>query len=180
MQRCEEAKVHNLITLGGQHQGVFGVPNCNSLSHKSCESLRRALTRSAYTQALQNHLVQATYWHDPMKETDYRQHSSFLANINNEYDLNIEYSKNLQKLNKFVMVKFTNDTMVTPRDSSWFSFYASGQDSEILPLKESRVYSRLGLNKMMLNNQLAFLESAGNHLQFSHQWFVDNILIYLR
>lgn len=48
-QRCPVPPMLNLISLGGQHQGVFGLPNCPSLSHKSCESFRKMLNVAAYT-----------------------------------------------------------------------------------------------------------------------------------
>lgn len=52
---------------------------------------------------MQNFLVQATYWHDPLNEDKYTEHSSFLADINNEKIVNQTYIDNLQKLNRFVL-----------------------------------------------------------------------------
>lgn len=49
---------------------------------------------------MQKTLVQATYWHNPLKEDEYRHHSSFLADINNEVTINQTYVENLKKLNK--------------------------------------------------------------------------------
>lgn len=51
---------------------------------------------------LQRFLVQATYWHDPLKEEIYRKSSTFLADINNELTINATYVENLKKLNKWV------------------------------------------------------------------------------
>ena len=169
----------NLVTLGGQHQGVFGVPNCNAMRHSTCEDFRKILTTAAYTSSVQNALVQATYWHDPLREEDYKRGSTFLADINNEREINQDYVDRLQKVEKFVMVMFSNDTMVTPRESSWFMFYRPGQDQEVLPLKESPVYERLGLKAMDEKGQLVFHECDGNHLQFPTNWFRSNVIPYL-
>lgn len=49
---------------------------------------------------VQNELVQATYWHDPLHENSYRLKSSFLADINNELYINERYAENLNKLKK--------------------------------------------------------------------------------
>jgi palmitoyl-protein thioesterase len=49
---------------------------------------------------MQNYLVQATYWHDPLNEEEYRNFSSFLADINNEREVNTEYVNNLKKLKR--------------------------------------------------------------------------------
>lgn len=49
---------------------------------------------------MQNYLVQATYWHNPLKERDYKKKSSFIAEINNEYRINQTYIDNLQRLKR--------------------------------------------------------------------------------
>lgn len=179
VQRCPEAKVINLISLGGQHQGVFGVPNCNAMRHKTCEEFRRILTTTAYTTAVQDSLVQATYWHDPLREEEYKAGSTFLADINNELEINEDYVARLQSVRKFVMVMFSNDSMVTPRESSWFQFYAPGQDKTLMALNKSSVYTRLGLDQMNKDGKLIFHECEGNHLQFPKNWFNENVMPYL-
>ena len=43
-------------------------------------------------------------------------------------DRKSEYKNNLIKLNKFVMIKYDQDTMVTPEDSQWLiTFYTKAQ-----------------------------------------------------
>lgn len=50
LQRCDGLpKMRNLITLGGQHQGVFGLPNCPSLTRSGCEYIRQLLNYAAYS-----------------------------------------------------------------------------------------------------------------------------------
>uniref|UniRef100_A0A8C6ZG18 Palmitoyl-protein thioesterase 1 n=1 Tax=Nothoprocta perdicaria TaxID=30464 RepID=A0A8C6ZG18_NOTPE len=113
-QRCPSPPMLNLISVGGQHQGVYGFPRCPGESSHICDWIRKTLDLGAYTPAVQEHLVQAEYWHDPLKEEDYRKNSIFLADINQERGINETYKKNLMALKKFVMVKFLNDTMVDP------------------------------------------------------------------
>lgn len=43
------------------------------------------------------------------------------------------------------MVKFINDTIVVPRESQWFEFYAPGQDTDIVSLRNSRLYTNVRL-----------------------------------
>ena len=96
-----------------------------------------------YFSWVQNGLVQAEYWHDPLNEEEYRQWSVFLADINNERAKNKTYIKNLLNLNSFVMVKFNNDTMVEPVESEWFGFYKPGQSSDVVTLQESDLYIKV-------------------------------------
>lgn len=180
-QRCPTPRMNNLITLGGQHQGVFGLPDCPSISSKTCEYFRQLLNYAAYASWVQNYLVQATYWHDPLNELAYKESSTFLADINNERMINETYIDNLQKLNKFVMVKFTKDKIVQPIESQWFGYYKPGQDRETQKLEESELFlkNRLGLQEMQTRNKLVFLECEGNHLQFTKDWFKKNIYPFL-
>ncbi|KAM6899209.1 palmitoyl-protein thioesterase 1 [Xenentodon cancila] len=181
-QRCPSPPMKTLISVGGQHQGVYGLPRCPGESSHICDMIREALNKGAYTDMVQKHLVQAQYWHDPLNEDLYKQHSRFLADINQERGINETYRKNLQQLEKFVMVKFLNDTMVDPVASEWFGFLRAGQAKEMETLQESELYKqdRLGLAAMDKAGKLVFLATAGDHLQFSRDWFIANLLPFLR
>ncbi|XP_012502158.1 PREDICTED: palmitoyl-protein thioesterase 1 [Propithecus coquereli] len=180
-QRCPSPPMINLISVGGQHQGVFGLPRCPGESSHICDFIRKTLNAGAYSKAVQERLVQAEYWHDPIKEDVYRNHSIFLADINQERGVNESYKKNLMALKKFVMVKFLNDSIVDPVDSEWFGFYRSGQAKETIPLQETTLYTqdRLGLKEMDKAGQLVFLATEGDHLQLSEEWFNANIIPFL-
>lgn len=81
------------------------------------------------------------------------------------------------------MVKFENDTIVQPRETSWFGYYKPGSDQELQTLEESDIFikDRLGLKKMKEDGKLVFLELKGNHMQISLDWFVENVIEpYLR
>ncbi|XP_072836128.2 palmitoyl-protein thioesterase 1 [Pogona vitticeps] len=182
VQRCPSPPMVNLISVGGQHQGVYGFPRCPGESSHLCDWIRKMLDIGAYTKAVQQRLVQAQYWHDPLKEEEYRKHSLFLADINQERCINETYKINLMSLKKFVMVRFLNDTMVDPPASEWFGYYRSGQAKETVPLNETALYKedRLGLKEMDQGGQLEFLGAEGDHLQFSKEWFYENILPFLQ
>lgn len=176
-QRCPDPPMLNLISLGGQHQGVFGIPKCSDTS-RLCNYMRRMLRYGAYLWYIQESLVQAAYWHDPLKEDEYRKKNVFLVDINNEKIINAVYRDNLQKLRTLVLVKFENDTMVEPTESEWFGFYKPGQAEKIQKLQESELYLQdwLGLRKMEEAGQIHFLSLPGDHLQFTVTWFIENII----
>lgn len=157
---------------------MFGLPDCPSLSSSTCEHLRELLNYGAYLTWVQHFLVQATFWHDPLHEDKYRKYSTFLADINNEEAVNQQYVDNLKDLKRLVLVKFINDTIVQPRETSWFGYYRPGQDTELVSMEETSLYKddRLGLRAMKEAGQLVLLETEGDHLQFTKDWFVKNIL----
>ncbi|KAJ8273061.1 hypothetical protein GJAV_G00096930 [Gymnothorax javanicus] len=181
-QRCPSPPMKTLISVGGQQQGVYGLPRCPGESSHICDWIRKMLNSGAYTDVVQKHLVQAQYWHDPLNEDLYRMHSLFLADINQERAVNETYKKNLQSLDKFVMVKFLQDTIVDPVDSEWFGFLKAGQAKETETLQESALYKedRLGLAQMDKEGKLVFLASDGDHLQFTREWFHAKLVPYLR
>ncbi|KFM65845.1 Palmitoyl-protein thioesterase 1, partial [Stegodyphus mimosarum] len=177
-QRCPEPGMKTLISFGGQHQGVYGLPRCPAESAKICDYVRELLNIGAYVDFIQKHLAQAQYWHDPLNEETYRAKSLFLAEINNENIKNETYKLNLQKLDNFVMVKFSEDKMVEPKESEWFGFYKPGQAIEVFKLQDSPLYMEdwLGLREMDNEGKLHFLEAIGDHLQIDLDWFKENII----
>jgi len=178
-QRCPSPPMKNLVTFGAQHQGVFGFPNCPGEMVFFCDIVRDLLNYGAYVEFVQDLLVQAQYWHDPLHFDTYVEKSHFLAEINNEKpEKNASYAINLSKLENFIMVKHTEDSMVEPRESEHFEFYVPGQADVILPLRESPIYveDRIGLKALDEAGKLHFMEVEGDHLQFTKQWFVDNII----
>jgi len=179
VQRCPLKRngilFKNLISLGGQHQGVYGLPDCNSPT--LCDYIRRLLTLGAYEKEVQEHLVQAQYWHDPMNEKQYKERNIFLADINNERHVNQSYKLRLSRLDNFVLVKFEGDEMVVPPESSHFEFFVPNQKKDILPLEQSPIWleDRLGLPSLKETDRLKFISLPGNHLQYKMPWFLSEI-----
>ena len=180
IQKCNDPPVNILVSIGGQHQGVYGFPKCPGGNSYFCDAARRLLNMGAYLSFVQNRLVQAQYWHDPNQRERYLQNNIFLPDLNNEIEgrRNESYKRNLMKLKKFVMVRFTKDSMVEPPISQHFGFYKDGQAKEVEPLRETKLYQEdwLGLKKMDGEGKLVFLDIEDDHLRFSLQWLLDEII----
>lgn len=181
-QKCPSPPMINLISFGGQHQGVFGLPHCPGENSTLCDYVRKLLDYGAYISWVQDHLVQAEYWHDPLKEEEYKDKSVFLADINQEKKFNPSYKTNLMKLKNFVMVKFLKDTMVDPKESEWFGYYVPGQAKVTQSLQESKLYTEdlLGLKNMEQAGKLHFLGVEGDHLRFTDKFLEDKIIPFLK
>ncbi|NWT28886.1 PPT1 thioesterase, partial [Cardinalis cardinalis] len=52
-QRCPAPPMLSLISVGGQHQGVYGFPRCPGESSHLCDWIRRTLDLGAYSKAVQ-------------------------------------------------------------------------------------------------------------------------------
>ena len=105
--------------------------------------LNITIKKYIYFSWVQKSLVQATYRHDPLDEVTYKKNSDFLSDINNERKINQTYIDNLNKLEHFIMVKFENDSMVQPRETEWFGFYAPGQAKKSISLQETALYKKV-------------------------------------
>jgi len=177
-ERCPHG-MKNLITFGGQHQGIYGLPNCPGENHVICDYIRRLLNYGAYKYWIQSRLVQAEYWHDPLDEGEYKEKSLFLSDINNEKDTkNQTYKENFIQLKKLVLVKFNQDSVVDPRGTEWFSYYKPGQAEIMLPYNETDLYTQdwIGLRKLDEDGRVDFISVEGNHLRFDDNFFIHDII----
>lgn len=71
----------------------------------------QALGKGAYLPLIRDHIVQAQYFKDPLDLEAYLEHNVFLPDINNEVEQQRKplYAYNLNQLDKFVMVRFSED-----------------------------------------------------------------------
>jgi len=182
IERCNSPPVYNLITMGSQHQGVADIPECTAVNETICSYVEDILEFGAYTSIAQDIVVQAQYFKDPLDIPTYLETSGFLADINNERpQKNSTYKENLSSLNQFVMFQFTEDTVVVPRESEYFGYYADGSTSHLLTLQEMDIYIEdwIGLKALDESNKLQFLPCPGNHMQFTLDWFIANVIPFL-
>ena len=128
--------VNNLITFGSQHMGVSDLPLCSRWDF-FCQLARRAARGGVYTNWAQENLVQAQYYRDPNNLQTYLEANTFLAPINNEVPesgaRNATFARNLATLNNLVLVLFSEDKTVVPKESSWFGSYAPETDDTHWP-----------------------------------------------
>ena len=102
----------------------------------------RAALCYRYTPLTQARVSFSNYWRDPLRLPLYREKSTFLADLNNELvdahgrpAPNRTYAKRLRSLKAFVLVISSDDTIIVPRESSWFGFYAPNSTEQIVPLQ---------------------------------------------
>jgi len=179
VERCSGIKVYNLISMGGQHQGVADIPNCVTPNSTICSTVEYLLSFGAYNSLIQDIVIQAQYFKDPLAYDDYLAVNQFIADINNEKTTkNSTYKQNLIKLNNFVLFEFTEDTVVVPKESSWFGYYPPGDLSTIVPIDQQPIYTEdwIGLKTLDQTNRLIFGKCPGDHMQFTLDWFQENVI----
>ena len=141
------APVRRLITFGSQHMGITALPGCRD-DDRLCEAVMQHIEQATYTDHAQTHMVVAQYFRDtrtPERFEEYVAHSRFLRDINNEGAAkNASYKEGLQRLEQFVMVRFSDDTTVRPPESAWFGAHSVPADGAArAAAPERRVRARL-------------------------------------
>lgn len=167
VERCNSPPVRSLVTFGSQHNGISEFQKCGATDWlcKGAETLLRTNTWSSF---VQNRLVPAQYYRDPAKLEEYLENSNFLADINNERVLkNQTYKENLEKLERFVMYTFEDDTTVVPKESGWFSEVE--ENGNITELKDRDIYKEdwVGLKGLDKKGALEFRSTPGGHMSLS-------------
>ena len=104
-------------------------------------------------------MIQAQYWHDPLAEQEYRANSLFLADINNEGpEKNESYKENLAALDNLVLVQFTEDSIVDPKQSEAFGWF-SPENMVMVPVQNTTLYTEdwIGLKTLDQQGKLHFM-----------------------
>ncbi|KAK3186382.1 hypothetical protein K4F52_004920 [Lecanicillium sp. MT-2017a] len=174
VQRCNNPPIRSLVTFGSQHNGISRFRECGS-SDWLCKGAMALLRFNTWSSFVQSRLVPAQYFRDPEDYKPYIEGSAYLADINNERKVKSEkYKENIASLTKFVMFMFEDDTMVHPRESSWFSEVTSEKN---IPLRKRRMYADdyLGLRKLDEKGGLVFRSITADHMQIPEQVLNDTI-----
>ncbi|CAF3711411.1 unnamed protein product [Rotaria socialis] len=177
VEKCS-LPVHNLITLSGIHQGVFGVPYLLKLPAE----FRELVSKYAYESVVQDAISVPGYWRDPYQLNRYIADCHYLPDINNERDARNEtYRDNMLKLNAFVMTYTDIDEVVTPSRSGWFMGYAPNT-LDVETWNNSRQFKEdlIGMRTLLEQGKLYTFTSHVRHQDVPHapnrDFIIENIL----
>ena len=190
--------------------GISDIPICGQYD-LLCQVARRAAKAAVYGSWAQenliqvwhiasekiigsnSHVVQAQYYRDPALLDTYLTSNHFLASINNEIPTsrNESYARNLASLQKLVLVLFTEDKTVVPKESAWFGSEAVPnedmhfsmqteqtplshlpQSGSIIPMRQQPLYQEdwIGLRDLDERNRIVFRVCKGEHMQMNDCW----------
>jgi len=184
VQRCNSPAINSLITFGSPHNGIAHLPRdfCAQLglicgvfdSAKWSSWLQSSVTAAQFFRDLVPGEEKGTYVPSP----EYLESSNFLADVNNEREeKSVEYAVNIAALEHLVMVRFKEEQLISPPESTWFGDGLVTEDDEewSRPLNESRLYKEdwLGLKALSKKKDgLVFETVEGGHMQFTDEEFV--------
>ncbi|KXN90178.1 Palmitoyl-protein thioesterase 1 [Leucoagaricus sp. SymC.cos] len=174
VERYNSPPVNNLITFGSQHMGISDLPLCSPRDFL-CQLARRATRVGVYSPWAQKNLIQAQYYRDPYNFETYLKANHFLTSINNEIEetCNQTYARNLASLYNLVLVIFTEDKTVVPKESAWFEQQLlSASEKTIVPMREQPLYIEdwIGLRELDERGGVTFASCVGEHMQMGDCW----------
>lgn len=122
---------------------------------------------------------QAQYFRDTKRMPEYLETNNFLASINNELAAthNKTYAENFKSLNKLVLIIFSNDQTVVPKESSWFGSYTypdgnnTHRDETIVPMRLQPLYVEdwIGLRTLDERGDVVLETCEGAHMQLTNE-----------
>ncbi|CAJ2645860.1 unnamed protein product [Trifolium pratense] len=132
--------VKNFISLAGPHTGTASVPLCGT--GVFCKIADNLIKGEVYSTYIQEHLAPSGYLKLPNAIPKYLKNCSFLPKINNEKpgQRNSSYKERFSSLENLVLIMFENDTILIPKETSWFCYYPDGYFEPILQPQEVSLY----------------------------------------
>jgi len=153
-----------------------------------------ALNQSQIYTKLMCILSQAQYYRDPANLETYLSANKFLPYINNEIQesRNGTFKRNLATLNNLVLVMFTEDNTVIPKETAWFGAEVVNEEGkhtsqisqtsfsipkqllewEMVPMRLQPIYLEnwIGLRDLDDRNAITFEECKGEHMHLGECW----------
>ena len=120
----------------------------------------------------------AQYFRDPDRLDQYLTTNEFLPAINNEIpaSVNSTFADNFSSINKLVLILFSDDKTVVPKESSWFGSYktsddivSGSQEKTIIPMRLQPTYlaNTFGLRSLDERGDVLLKTCEGEHMQIS-------------
>ncbi|KAK2981623.1 hypothetical protein RJ640_012905 [Escallonia rubra] len=174
--------VKNFISLGGPHAGTASVPLCGS--GVFCIIADMLIKSEIYTDYVQAHLAPSGYLKLPSNIPAYLEHCSFLPKLNNELpdERNSTYKERFSSLQNLVLIMFEHDTVLIPKETSWFGYYPDGAFNEVVPPQKTKLYEEdwIGLKTLDDAGKVKYISVPGNHLGISRSDTKKYVVPYLQ
>lgn len=175
-ERCPGIQIRSLVTFGSQHNGIAKFQDCKGSFDLVCKGAMAALKGNAFGEWVQDNVIPAQYYREVNGTTGlgtdkYLEASNFLADVNNEREeKNETYKGRMERLEKFVMYVFEDDTTVIPKESGWFA-EVNATSGKVTELRDRKMYKEdwLGLKALDQRGGLVFRTAKGGHMRLTEE-----------
>ena len=178
IEKCDiKGQVMRYMSFDGPQMGVGFVPkiNCGSF----CDWVLNLTVPMAYK--FKDSIAPMEYLKYKYDRSYYDEHDVFLKKLNNDYenyeDRDQEIYRRFTSLEKVKLIKSREDSVIVPRESSWFEFF-DRDGKTIIPLEESDFYIQdyIGLRKLIEEGKVIFTEFAEEHVLYHIKEYQEEIV----
>ncbi|KAG1354392.1 putative palmitoyl-protein thioesterase 1 [Cocos nucifera] len=137
-----------------------------------------------YSDYIQAHLAPSGYLKIPTEIPAYLEGCRFLPKLNNEIpsERNSTYKERFSSLQTLVLIMFEQDSVLIPRETSWFGYYPDGAFTPVLSPQQTSLYVEdwIGLRALDEAGRVKFISVQGGHLRISDSDMQKYIVPYLK
>ncbi|XP_053673278.1 lysosomal thioesterase PPT2 homolog [Anopheles nili] len=164
--------VKTFISLSSPQAGQFG----DDFLHLIFPSLVARTAYQLFYTYVGQHTSVGNYWNDPHHQDLFEEYSIFLPYVNNHiFSTNsTQFRDTMMRLDRLVLIGGPDDGVITPWESSHFSFY--NESYAVIPLQESTIYTEdlIGLKTLGESGRLHVIAKENVH---HYQWHRSNSVI---
>ena len=175
IEKCQmNGQVVKYMSFDGPQMGIGSIPKITC--GKACEFLNNITAPIAYK--LMDKIAPCGYFKYRYGQKEYKEKNVFLKMLNNENDVkDMDIYDRFTSLEKVKIIKSKQDTVINPKDSSWFEFYDE-EGRNIIPLTKSEFYKKdfIGLRKLMEEGKVIFTEFREEHVLYSVVEYFEEIV----
>lgn len=172
VQMCRMgSRVRTLMTLGTPHMGVAKIPS-HSVEEPLINKILNVLYRNmVYSDLIQRFVSPTNFFKIKEKPFEALEANIFLSQLNNESLYNDEYRERMIGLEALVMVSYSEERYLYPKESVQWGYFEDEEPHRLLPFTETRLYRQdaIGIQTLHKSGRLKFIEAEGRH---NNPWFV--------
>ena len=175
IEKCQmQGQVVRYMSFDGPQMGIGSIPKitCGVI----CDYINNLTASMIYN--LIDKIAPFGYYKYRYAQKTYKEKNVFLKMLNNENEeKDMEIYNRFTSLEKVKLIKGKQDTVITPRDSSWFEFYDE-EGINIVPLNQSEFYinDNIGLRKLIEEGKVSFVEFQGEHVLYNIVEYYEEIV----
>ena len=177
IEKCQmKGQVMRYMSFDGPQMGIGSIPKltCGTF----CDFLVNITAPLFYK--MKDRIAPAAYFRYKYDQEYYELHNTFLKMLNNENnEKDEEIKRRFSNLEKVKLIKSKDDSVIVPRDSSWFMFY-DFEGKEIVPLEESQFYKKdfIGLRKLNEEGKVIFATFRDEHVIYNIVEYWEEIVAF--
>ena len=174
VEKCQmEGQVVRYLSFDGPQMGIGSMPKMMCGSY--CDMI---MNLGALAYNFQDIIAPMGYFKNRNDTSYYDKHDMFIKMLNNDYKVkDQEIIDRFSALEKVKLIKAKRDSVIVPKESSWFEFYDK-KGENIVPLKESDFYINdyIGLRKLDEEGKVQFVEIDQEHVLYNMKEYREEIV----